>query len=296
MDTLDGMRTVIAVVEAGSFTAAADRLGISKALVSKYIGEMESRLSVRLFNRSTRKISLTDAGRRYYEKATPLLEEFAELQDDLLGEQTEPQGTIRISTPVAFGESFLSPQLPEFLARFPKIKLDLLVTNNRVNMLEEGIDLVIRIGRVDDSNLIARQIADMPLLLCASPAYLAQQGTPKKPEDLAAHTCIIDSNYKIGNHWPLLDPQGNSEKVEVVSRVRVNSPRAVSEIAKADGGIGLSPRYIVEQSLKDGSLVQLLPDYQSLCFGLYAIYPHRRYLSRKVRCFIEYLEEKFGER
>ena len=266
MDTLDGMRTIIAAVETGSFTAAGERQGISKALVSKYVGEVEKRLGVRLFNRSTRRLSLTEEGQRYYDQAVPLLEEFSVMTDNVTGAQSSPRGLLRVSVPQTFGEMSLSPLVPKFLATYPDLSLDLQLSDRMIDMLEEGIDVVIRIGGVDDSSLIARHIKTLPLTLCASPEYIAQQGEPTNAEAIQQHTCIIDSNFRIGKQWPIIDPEGQTSSIEVSSKVAANSPRAVKEI---------------------------LPGYKTLEFGLFAIYPHRRYLSKIVRCFIDFLIDEF---
>jgi len=294
MDTLDGLKTVIAVVETGSFTAASDRLGMSKALVSKYVAEVEEGLGVRLFNRSTRRLALTEAGQRYYDQALPLLEEFSEMVDKVTGEQSNPRGVLRVSVPVTFGEMCLAPLIPKFLQQYPEIALDLQLSDKMIDMLEEGIDVVIRIGGVEDSNLIAKHIQTLPLALCASPAYLKDNSRPQKPEDLSEHQCIIDSNFRIGKYWPIVSPSGDSTSVAVTSRISVNSPRAVKEIALAGGGIGMVPRFIVQDALADGRLEEILPSYTMLEFGLFAIFPHRRYLSRKVRCFIDFLAQEFS--
>lgn len=295
MDTLDGIKTVVAVVETGSFTAASERLGMSKALVSKYIGEVEDSLGVRLLNRSTRRLALTEAGQRYYDQALPLLEEFEEMVDSVTGEQSSPRGLLRISVPVTFGEMSLAPLIPKFLQQYPDIGVDLQLSDKMIDMLEEGIDVVIRIGGVDDSSLIAKHIQTLPLALCASPDYIQSRGRPKTPEELAQHDCIIDSNFRIGKHWPIICPNNITTSVEVSSRSMANSPRAVKEIALAGGGIGMIPRFIVQDALDDGRLEEILPTYRTLEFGLFAIYPHRRYLSRKVRCFIDFLVEEFAE-
>ena len=298
MDTLDGIKTVIAVVETGSFTAASERLGMSKALVSKYIGEVEDSLGVRLLNRSTRRLALTEAGQRYYDQALPLLEEFEEMVDSVTGEQSSPRGLLRISVPVTFGEMSLAPLIPKFLQQYPDIGVDLQLSDKMIDMLEEGIDVVIRIGGVDDSSLIAKHIQTLPLALCASPDYIQSRGRPKTPEELAEklakHDCIIDSNFRIGKHWPIICPNNITTSVEVSSRSMANSPRAVKEIALAGGGIGMIPRFIVQDALDDGRLEEILPEYRTLEFGLFAIYPHRRYLSRKVRCFIDFLVMEFA--
>ena len=300
MDTLDGIKTVVAVVETGSFTAASERLGMSKALVSKYIGEVEDSLGVRLLNRSTRRLALTEAGQRYYDSALPLLEEFEEMVDGVTGEQSSPRGLLRISVPVTFGEMSLAPLIPKFLQQYPDIGVDLQLSDKMIDMLEEGIDVVIRIGSVDDSSLIAKHVQTLPLVLCASPDYIQSHGQPERPEDLAKeqshHQCIIDSNFRIGKHWPIICPNNITTSVEVSSRITANSPRAVKEIALAGGGIGMIPRFIVQDALDDGRLEEILPEYRTLEFGLFAIYPHRRYLSRKVRCFIDFLVAEFAER
>jgi DNA-binding transcriptional LysR family regulator len=294
MDTLDGIKTVVAVVETGSFTAASERLGMSKALVSKYVGEVEDSLGVRLLNRSTRRLALTEAGRRYYDQALPLLEEFTEMVDSVTGEQSSPRGLLRISVPVTFGEMSLAPLIPKFLQQYPDIGVDLQLSDKKIDMLEEGIDVVIRIGGVDDSSLIAKQIQTLPLALCASPDYIRLKGLPDSPKELVQHDCIIDSNFRIGKHWPIICPKNVTTSVEVSSRVMANSPRAVKGIALAGGGIGMIPRFIVQDALDDGRLEEVLPGYHTLEFGLFAIYPHRRYLSRKVRCFIDFLVLEFS--
>jgi len=295
MDTLDGMKTVVAVVETGSFTAASERLNISKALASKYVGEVESRLNVRLFHRSTRKLALTEAGKRYYQQALPLLEEFTELVDSVTGEQSSPQGLLRVSVPVAFGEMKLAPLIPQFMRQFPDISLELILSNSLVDMVEEGIDVRVRIGGVDDSNLIARQLKTLPLILCASPEYLQRHGEPQTPQDISEHNCIIDSNFRIGKHWPMIGPDGQTETVNVSSRISASSPSAVKEIAAAGGGIGMVPRFIVEPALQQGLLKEVLPGYRTLEFGLFAMYPHRRYLPKKVRCFIDFMVAELGD-
>lgn len=288
MDTLDGLKTVIAVVETSSFTAASERLGISKALVSKYVGEVESSLGIRLFNRTTRQLALTDAGRRYYQESVTLLEQYSALVDKVTGEQTKPQGLLRISAPVTFGEMKLAPLLPEFLRLYPGLKIELILTNGAIDMVEEGIDVRLRIGGVDDSNMIARHLKTFPLILSASPSYIQQNGLPKTPQQVAEHNCIIDSNFRIGKQWPLISPQGVAEYLNVQSIVAVNSPQAVREIAIAGGGIAMTPDFIVEDAINKGKLIPILPDYTTLEFGLFAIYPHRKYVAKKVRCFIDF--------
>ena len=294
MDTIDGMKTVVAVFETGSFTAASTRMGLSKALVSKYVAEVEASLGVRLFNRSTRRLAITEAGRAYYQQVLPLLDELAALADSMSGEQGSAKGLLRVSVPIAFGEMSLTPLVPKFLAQNPGLSLDLQLTDNMIDMLEEGIDVVIRIGSVDESNLVVRELNTFPLILCASPAYLKQHGSPQSAQALLEHNCIVDSNFRIGKQWPMRSANGKREVVNIRSNVSVNSPRAVKELAIASGGIGMIPKFIVVDALLDGSLVEVLPGQNILEFGMYALYPHRRYLAKKVRCFIDFLVENFA--
>ena len=288
MDTLDGLKTVIAVVETNSFTAASYRLGISKALVSQYVGEVERNLGIRLFNRTTRQLALTEAGRRYYQESIVLLEQYSALVDKVTGEQTKPQGLIRVSAPVTFGEMILAPLLPKFLQLYPDLTIELVLTNGAIDMLEEGIDLRLRIGGVDDSNMIARHLKTFPLILSASPSYIQQYGLPTTPQQIAEHNCIIDSNFRMGKQWPIISPQGKAETINVKSIVAVNSPQAVREVAIAGGGVAMTPDFIVEDAINEGRLIPILPDYTTLEFGLFAIYPHRKYVAKKVRCFIDF--------
>ncbi len=294
MDTIDGMKTVVAVFETGSFTAASARLGLSKALVSKYVASVEASLGVRLFNRSTRRLAITEAGRAYYQQALPLLDELAALADNMTGEQSSAKGLLRVSVPVAFGEMSLTPLVPKFLAENPGLSIDLQLTDNMIDMLEEGIDVVIRIGSVDESNLVVRELNTFPLMLCASPAYLLRHRAPQSAQGLLEHNCIVDSNFRVGRQWPLRAADGTTEFVNIHSNIAVNSPRAVRELAIAGAGIGMIPKFLAQDALDQGLLTELLPGHTVLEFGMYALYPHRRYLAKKVRCFIDFLLENFA--
>jgi DNA-binding transcriptional LysR family regulator len=301
MDTMVGMKVAVAVVETGSFTAAGERLGISKALVSKYINQVEANLNVRLFNRSTRRLAITESGQNFYDRSLLLLEEYEDMLESMAGDQTLPKGLIKISAPVSFGENNLAPLLPKFNKMYPDLSIHMELSNKKVDMLEEGIDVRIRIGGVDDSNLIARKINSEPLWLCAAPAYLEKFGTPTSPEQLSDHNCVIDSNFSIGTHWPfvLKDVKGDTKSettvVEVKHQISANSPVAVKNAAMSGGGICLSPQYVVQNEIESEALVRLLPKYSSLEFTMYAIYPHRRYLPKKVRCFVDFLLEEFSD-
>jgi len=295
MDTLDGIKTIVAVVETGSFTAAGERLGISKALVSKYVGQVEEQLNCRLFNRSTRRIALTEAGDRYYHRALPLLEEYSSLVESVDSDNREVSGTLRISTTVTFGVSHLSKTLHHFLEQYPNVNVDLHLNDKMVNMVEEGIDLVIRFGSVDDSSLIARKISETPLVLVAAPDYLETQNTPTEPEHLLDHQCIVDSNFRVGSRWPITRSDGSVWQQQVPSRISVNNPQAVAELVKNGQGIGFCAHFVVREALENGELIEVLPNLEKSSFGMYAIYPHRKYLPLKVKAFIGFLEQYYHE-
>lgn len=294
MDTITGIKTIIAVVETGSFTAAGDRLGLSKALVSKYVGIVEQDLGVRLFNRSTRRISITEAGQSYYASVVPVIESYSEMLDNLSGQGAVANGKLRVSAPVSFGESNLAPLLPELMRRYPNLSIELVLSDKTIDLLEEGVDLAIRIGSVSDSNLIARQITSYPLILCASNDYIERFGTPTSVVELEKHATVIDSNFKIGRHWPIVSPAGEALTANVSSRIAVNNPRAVKEVVLAGGGVGLIPEIVVQDDIAAGKLVQVMSNYQTFEFGLFAIYPHRKFVAQKVKTFVEFLFEKFS--
>jgi len=294
MDTLAGIKTVIAVVETGSFTAAGEKLAMSKGLVSKYIREVESQLNIRLFNRNTRKISLTDAGNNYYRHALKLVESYNVMIDDVAIQQSSPSGLLRISSPVAFGEHVMAELLPEFSVLYPDLNIDLVINNRAVYMLEEDIDIRIKSGQVDDSNMIARPLCQWPLIFCTTENYIKAHGLPVKPEQLTQHQCVIDSNLKSGQHWTFLSATGEQQIVLVQSNLASNNPQAVVNMVKAGGGIGLVARTSVKKELKKGQLIELFTDYQALMLDIFLIYPHRKHIPKKVQCFIDFMMQKFN--
>ncbi len=269
---------------------------ISKGLVSKYINEIESTLAIRLFNRTTRKILLTEAGKHYYLHALQLLEKYDAMIDEVIGEQSTPKGVLRISSPLAFGENIIAPLIPEFVKRYPNLKFELVLSNKAVNMLEESIDVRIKSGQIDDSGMIARKLCQWPLIVCASSQYLEKFGIPSSPQDLSNYYCVLDSNFKNGESWSFLSKQNNKlQDVLVKSNIATNNPQAVINIVKAGGGIGLVARKSIEDELNSGSLVELFKTEQPLILDIYIIYPHRHHVSRKVSCFIDFMFEKFQQ-
>lgn len=293
MDILTGMRTYGAVVSTGSFTAAADRLGISKALASKYIGQLEEHLGVRLLNRTTRKLYVTEAGRAYYQRCRQLLDDLDELEAAIKDQQDAPQGRLVVAAPTAFGEMYLTRAVADYLIEQPRVSVDLVLADRYVSIVDEGFDLAVRIGELSDSSLIARRLAPARTVLCATPGYLKRAGTPLHPEDLESHSCIIDTNIPNEDSWPF-QQQGQRFNVKVKGRFHVNNAVAVREMMLSDQGIGLCPTHVVGEDLRHGRLKVLLQEYEAFNYGIYAVYPHNRHLAAKVRTFVDFLIKRFG--
>lgn len=294
MDKLDCMRAFVAVVDAESFTQAAVRMQLSKALISKYVGALESSLGVRLLNRTTRRMNVTDSGKAYYERCLSVLQDIDEIEAALRSEHTRPEGVLRINAPISFSELTLIPILSDFMRDYPDVTVKLDLSDRFVDLVEEGVDLAIRIGILPDSSLVVRKLTDMRMMLCASPAYLADAGTPHTLATLQQHCCIFDSNYQHKDKW-VLGKAGKQTTVPIRSQIHVNSARAVNELLLNDKGIGLMPSFVVEQDIEKGRLIRLMQDYEPEPIGVYALYPHRKHLSAKVRLFIEALVSAFQE-
>jgi DNA-binding transcriptional LysR family regulator len=293
MDVLTGMRTYAAVVAAGSFTAAADRLGISRALASKYVAQLEEHLGVRLLNRTTRTLSVTEAGRAYYQRCRQVLDDIDELEAAVGDQQAVPRGRLRVAAPITFGERYLARAVADFLAEQPDVSVELVLADRFVNIVDEGFDLAVRIGDLADSGLVARRVAPVRIVACASPDYLARAGTPAHPDELVSHDCIVDSNFRAGDNWSFQD-RGRRFSVRVKGRFLVNSALAVREMLLAGQGIGLCPTYAVGDDIADGKLKIILADHEAHDYGIYAVYPHNRHLASKVRVFVEFLVRRFG--
>lgn len=294
MDTLDGFKTVVAVVETGSFTSAAERMGISKALVSKYINLIEAQFGVRLFNRSTRKIQPTEAGMNYYNRAILILDEFSSLVESVSDNAENASGTLKISASLTFGELLLIPRLSRFLDKHPNLKININLTNQKIDLIKNEIDVAVRVGKCDDSTYIARKINDFDFTLCASPDYIELYGQPKNPSDIKNYNCIIDPNLKMGASWPFTYQDNITKTIKTNHTISVNSPKAIRELAIHGNGIALIPSFMVQEDIKNGLLEEILPNYKTIKYPLNVIYPHRKYLPKKVKCFIEFLTQEFG--
>ena len=292
MDRLSAMRAFRAVADSGSFSAAGRSLGRSKAVISKLVSDLEAHLGARLLNRTTRRVSLTEVGRGYHSRCVQLLADLDELEGIARDAQAEPRGNLRVAGPQTFGELYLVPALYDFAALHPGISVDLTLTDRFVDLIEDRFDLAIRIADLPDSTLVARRLADMRLILCAAPAYLAEHGTPRVPQDLARHQCIVDTNFRQPWQWPF-ESNGERITVRVAGRFAVNSARAACELAVAGAGIALEPDFVADTHIAAGRLHPLLTAYSTPPRGIFAVYPHRRHVSLRLRVLIDFLAERY---
>ncbi len=294
MDTIDGMRVFTQVVALGSFSAAARKLGISKALASKYVGELEKRLGARLLNRTTRKLSPTEVGRAYDPRCRSILGELDELVEAVKDQHGEPRGLLRVAGLRAFGEDLLVDAVAAFAERYPEIMVDITLDERPVDIVAEGFDVAIRVRELEDSAMIARRLAAYPYFICASPAYLDRAGTPSTPRDLAHHDCVVLTPISPTSQWTFrID--GQKTLVAVAARARVNTARAAATLVRRGLGIGLCLYSTVNEDIKAGRLVRLLRAYEAYDRNVYAVYPHSRHLSGKVRLFVDFLLDRFRD-
>lgn len=294
MDRFTSMDVFVRVAEEHGFTAAARNLELSKSVVSKHVQALERRLGIRLFNRTTRRLSLTEAGARYYEHCTRILEEIGEAERSVSALYAQPRGLLRVNVPVSFGHLHLGALLPDFLAHYPEVTVDVSMNDRFVDLVNEGYDAAVRIGRLDDSSLIARRIAPTELWICASPAYLEAHGTPRTPADLARHNCLLYAYSRQSGEWRLRSPGDEWQRVPVRGTVRANNGELLVEAAVRGSGIVMSPDFICACDVQRGRLVRILADYQAPPGGINVVYPYTRNVSAKVRAFVDFLVERFG--
>ena len=293
MDLTDGMKTFAAVADAGSFTAAAERLGVSKKLVSKYIGQMEDRLGVRLFHRTTRRLSLTEAGAQYYPQCVRLVEELDAVEAGLKEQRGALSGRLRLTAPVNFGATYLQALMYRFHLQHPEVQFDLRLSDDYVDLADGGYDLAIRIGQLEDSSVIAKRLAKSSAWAVAAPEYLAKAVPLVTPGDLSKHPCILDTNFRSGARWPF-QVGGVVTKVDVKGPFSLNSPTGARQLALAGAGVGLIPDYIVADDVEAGRLTRVLADYPSLEMTVQALYLDARYMPLRLRRFIDFLADEFS--
>ena len=297
MDTLTRMRAFLDVVEAEGFSAAARRKGRSKALLSKYVRELEDELGALLLNRTTRQFSLTEAGHTYYRRASEIVREVDSLADVVRDSAGEPRGRIKLSAPRSLADSEVGVSLIDFARAHPGIVLDIRLDDRFVDLVEEGFDLAIRVTRLENSSLIARRLAPFTLRLCAAPELIERAGTPARPQDLAALPCLVDTNGRWLANWPFREPpSGETFSVAVSGPIEVNSPLAARMAAEAGLGFAILPDFVAAPALQSGRLVSVLSEWLPLGGGIFAVYPHRRYLPAKVRALVDFLAAWFKAR
>lgn len=293
MDRMAEMEAFVRVVEAGGFTDAARKLGLSKSAVSKHVSALEARLGARLLNRTTRRVSPTEIGLAYYDRAARVLSEAADADAMAASMQGAPRGELRVSAPQSFGLLHLAPAVAEFLKAYPEVAARVSLDDRFVELVAEGFDLAVRIGALPDSTLMARKLSETDLRLVASPDYLRARGAPLRIEDLAEHDLLHYAHLSSGAVWRLRGPNGEERQVRPQGRLTVNNGDALLQAAAAGLGIVLSPSFICAPALRAGRLVELLPEARPAALGVWAVYPAGRFPQPKLRVFVDFLAERF---
>lgn len=288
MDTITRMRAFVAVVDSGGFSAAARVAGRSKALMSKYVAELEEELGARLLNRTTRQLSLTEAGQAAYDESQEVLRRVSRLREEIEASTSSPRGRLRISMPRTFGDGELSRGIMEFLTLYPEIRMELTLEDRFVDLVNEGFDAAIRVATLADSSLIARKLADFRVVVCATPEVIAAQGRPEHPTELVGLPCVLDTNARFRANWPFQE-RAHRFSVPVTGRIEANSPYAVAAAARAGLGFGRVPLMVVDADIQSGRLLPVLQDYELTETGIYIVYPHRERMPAKLRVFIDHL-------
>jgi len=293
IDVVAGMRVFTAVVEAESFAGAADKLDLSRGMATRYVAQLEAHLGVRLLNRTTRRLSLTEAGSDYYQRATQVLAMIEEAETSAAQNASVPRGTLRVTSSVIFGARHLGAAISAYLKRHPQMQVDLSLNERVVDLVDEGFDLAIRVGARVDPGLVARRITPVRAFACASPAYLKKHGTPKSPEELARHNCLVYPHPVHQGGWHF-KRKGEVRTVAVSGTLSGNNGDSLVSAAVDGLGVVFEPAFLVYDALREKKLVRLLPDWESEELWVFAAYPNRKFLAPKVRSFIDFLVERFG--
>lgn len=295
MERISDIGVFCVVVEKGSFTAAADSLGLSKGAVSKYVSRLESRLGVRLLNRTTRRLSLTPGGEAFHDRVAPLLSELEAAEQVVTDQATSPRGHLRVSAPTFFGNEVLSPHLGEFHRRYPEISLEMALENRFVDLVGERIDVAIRMSAPRDSSLVMRRLAEIPMVACAAPAYLERYGRPDTPDDLKSHHCLIYTLARRSHEWWFRRDDGSLYSVPVDGFFRTNDDHAQRQAGLDGLGILYMPRLFLEEALERGDLIRLWPDEMTPTVTLAVVWPSKRSMPAKVRAFVDFMSELFTQ-
>lgn len=295
MDSLTDIAVFAQVVDSGSFTAAAERLSLSKSVISKYVTRLEKRLGARLLNRTTRRLSLTEAGRVFYERSQRGLREIEEAESEVSRLQGEPRGVLRINTPMSFGVLHIAPIIPEFTRRYPELSVDMNLDDRKVDVIQEGFDVSVRISELPDSSLVARRLGPCRHAIVASPEYLARHGTPRAPQQLQDHNIITYRYQESGQEWHFRAPGDKPVSVPVSGSIQMNNSLALREALLNGAGITRAPTFVVGKDIKEGRLRPLLTNFETLEVSIYLVFAQRQYLSPKVRAFVDFMAERFAE-
>lgn len=295
MDRLTALEVFVKVVESQSFAAAARELGLSPAMASKHIQALEERLGARLLNRTTRRLSLTEVGRGYYERSRQVLADLEDADRAASDLHRAPRGRLKVNAPFSFGIRQVGPAVAAYLATYPEVTIDLDLNDRYIDLLAEGVDLALRVGRLTDSSLIARRLAPIRLVAVAAPAYLERHGAPRTPQDLAAHNCLLYTYAATADEWRFVGPGGSDTVVRISGRLLANNGDVLLAAAVAGLGVALAPTFIAGEHVQAGRLATLLPGYATPEVALYAVYPPGRHLSAKLRSFVDFLAARFGD-
>jgi DNA-binding transcriptional LysR family regulator len=293
MDRFENMRTFVRVVEAGSISGAADRLGVAKSAVSRRLKELEEHLGVELFHRTTRRMNLTDTGRAFYHQSVRILEDVLEAELATSQAHGKLKGSLKIALPSTFGLMHMGPAINEFLREHPQIEFDLDFNDREVDLIQEGFDLAIRIANLPDSSLIARRLSPIKTVMCASPSYLENMGTPQAPSELIEHQCLVYSLLRDYEYWYLTGSNGKEIRTKIHPYLKASTGEFLKDAAVEGRGIILVPSFIAYKEIENGKLVQVLEEYKPPQLDAYAIYPQTRHLSQRVRAFVDFLVKRF---
>lgn len=295
MDRFQALLAFSKVVETGSFAGAAERLDSSVSAISRRVADLEAHLGARLLNRTTRRLSLTESGQAFHQRCVQLLADLQEAEEEVTASAIVPRGTIRLTAPISFGIRHLASVLAEFQERHAQLRLDVLLSDRAIDLVDEGIDLAVRIGDIGSQALIGRRLGVADVVCCAAPSYLARRPAPRTPEDLRSHRCLTYAYSTAGNVWRFIDAKRTMHEISVDGPAHANNGEMLSALALAGLGVCFEPDFIVADDVRAGRLVPLLPGYVAQPISINAAYPSRRHLSIKVRSLIDFLVHRFEE-
>ena len=295
MDRFNAMKLYCRIVETGQLSIAADQLNLSKGAVSKQLAKLESHLGGRLLNRTTRRLTLTEVGVAFYERAKLILESVEEAECVVSGLTTEPRGTLKMNAPMSFGAFYLGELLAKYQQKYPQVDLEISLHDRQVDVVDEGYDLVLRIAALEDSTLIARKLAACHIVLCASPGYLKQYGTPENPEDLINHACLMYTYEHSGKYWLLENDAGEEKQITVNGPLLSNNGNIMCDAMLHGMGIAFLPTFIAGKAIQEGKAKVILPEWHSKAADISLLYPSNKHLSAKVRAFVDMAVEYFKD-